>query len=181
MIHPLDSYRDIHCHDRSRELAGDTVVNLEPGDEMLPGGTYSVGIHPWRTDRPVTCGQLRRLVMMARDVRTVAIGEAGIDRLRGGSVECQRRLFVLHARLAAGLSKPLIIHCVRAYDIVLAEARRLRPRPGMWIMHGFRRNVELARQLLAAGIDISVKEADLPRYASLPRDRVHVETDAQGA
>lgn len=180
MTHPLNKYSDIHSHDRSQALAGHTVVNITPGDLMLPGGTYSVGIHPWDTDTPVNLGSLRSLVTMARDPRVVAIGEAGFDRLRGADIATQTAIFRFHARLAARLGKPLIIHCVRAYDLLLAEARRFRPKPGMWIVHGFNRNETLARQLLDAGIDLSMPAERLgsSRYADLPAQRLHTETDS---
>lgn len=180
MTHPLHKYSDIHSHDLSQALTGRTVVNITPDDTMLPGGTYSVGIHPWSTDRPVSLGTLRRLVAMAHDPRVVAIGEAGFDRLRGGDIASQTSFFRFQARLAARLDKPLIIHCVRAYDLLLAEAKRFQPAQGMWIVHGFNRNEALARQLLDAGIDLSMPAERLnsPRYASLPPTRLHPETDS---
>lgn len=180
MTHPLHKYSDIHSHDRSQALTGHTVVNITPNDHMLPDGTYSVGIHPWDTDTPVSLGTLRRLVAMAHDSRVAAIGEAGFDRMRGGDIAAQTAVFRFQARLAARLGKPLIIHCVRAYDLLLAEARLFRPVAGMWIVHGFNRNETLARQLLDAGIDLSMpaERLDSPRYAALPKERLHTETDS---
>lgn len=180
MTHPLHKYSDIHSHDRSQALTGHTVVNIIPGDPMLPGGTYSVGIHPWDTDTPVSLGTLRSLVTIAHDSRVAAIGEAGFDRMRGGDIATQTAVFRLQARLAARLGKPLIIHCVRAYDLLLAEAKRFCPAQGMWIVHGFNRNETLARQLLDAGIDLSMPAERIksPRYATLPPTRLHTETDS---
>ncbi len=180
MTHPLDRYSDIHSHDSSRALRGDTVVNIDPGTPMLPGGTYSVGIHPWNTDTPITLSQLKQLVRDARDPRVVAIGEAGFDRLRGGSADIQSALFDFHARLAQRLGKPLIIHCVRAYDSLLAATRRHRPSPDMWIVHGYNRNATLARQLVDAGLHLSFNLArPIPQAISdsIPATYIHRETD----
>ncbi len=179
MTRPLDRYSDIHSHDRTRELCGDTVVNIVPGESMLPGGTYSVGIHPWESGRAITLTELKSLVSMARDPRVVAIGECGFDRLRGGSPEAQRRLFDFQARLAARIGKPLIIHCVKSDDRLLSAARRLRPAEGMWIVHGFRGKPEAARQLLRAGLSLSLGE----RYneataAAIPPERLYRESDS---
>jgi len=181
MTHPLDIYSDIHSHDRSQALTGHTVVNIEPGEAMLPSGTYSVGIHPWATERPVSLEMLRHLVKAAHDPRVVAIGEAGFDRMRGGDMAVQAALFDFQARLAKRVGKPLIIHCVRAYDLLLAAARRQHPMPGTWIVHGFNRNAILGRQLLEAGIDLSMpaERRHSPRYATLPAHRIHTETDSQ--
>ncbi len=115
---------------------------------------------------------------MARDNRVVAIGEAGFDRMRGGDPACQAAVFDFQARLARRVGKPLIIHCVRAYDMLLAAARRHCPDPGMWIVHGFRKKPELARQLLDAGIDLSMRAEHIERYPDIPRERIHTETDA---
>ena len=175
---PLGGYSDIHSHDKSRATAGDTVVCVEPGDVPEPGGTYSVGIHPWSTERAVGLSELKALVRLARDERVVAIGECGFDRLRGGDIEVQRRLFRLHARLAKETGKPLIIHAVRANDLLLAEAAALRPEPGMWIVHGFRGKPEAARQLLRAGLALSLgRQYNKASEAVIPAERLYRESD----
>ena len=45
-------------------------------------------------------------------------------------------------------------------------------------MHGFRKKPELARQLLDAGIDLSMRAEHIERYPDIPRERIHTETDA---
>ena len=153
----LSRYTDIHTHDLSRALDGDAIVSVEPGAELAPGGTYSVGIHPWSTTSPVTLAQLRALVRAARDTRVVAVGECGFDCLRGGAPDIQRRLFDFHARLAEHVGKPLIIHAVRSVDELMVARRRLRPTVE-WVIHGFRGKPELARQLIRAGYSLSSRE-----------------------
>ncbi|MDO4320777.1 MAG: TatD family hydrolase [Bacteroidales bacterium] len=178
MTRALDRYNDIHSHDRARALDGDTVVNIEPGQTMLDGGTYSVGIHPWNTDRPITLTQLRQLITAARDPHTVAIGECGFDVLRGGHIDIQQRLFNLHARLAEQTGKPLIIHAVRSYPQLFDAIRRHHPTVE-WIIHGFRGKPETARQLVAAGYSLSLGNKynpDVP--AIINPDRLYRETDS---
>lgn len=175
---PLGQYSDIHSHRADLAERGDTVVCITPDDEMLPNGTYSVGIHPWDSE-DVTLSDLKRLISIARDPRVVAIGECGFDRLRGASIEVQNSLFDFHARLAKRLGKPLIIHSVRADDLLLAAARRLRPETGQWIIHGFRGKPETARLLLRAGFSLSLGERFNPETLSvIPTDRLYRETDA---
>ena len=175
----LHRYTDIHSHRRADALRGDTVVCIEPGEAMEPGGTYSVGIHPWSTaSGPVAQETLEQLAAQTRDSRVVAIGECGFDRLRGGDMAEQQRLFEFQARLAAELGKPLIIHCVRAFDLLLGEAKRLKPEPGSWIVHGFRGKPELARQLLDAGLGLSLgKHYNAATAAMIPDERKYCETD----
>lgn len=178
MTRALDRYADIHSHDRARALDGDTIVNIEPGQTMLDGGTYSVGIHPWNTDRPIALSQLRELVRAARDPRVAAIGECGFDALRGGPADVQQRLFDLHARLAEQTRKPLVIHAVRAYPQLFDAIRRHRPTVE-WIIHGFRGKPETARQLVAAGYRLSLGTRHNPAVpATINPDSLYRETDA---
>lgn len=176
---PLDTYADIHSHMMSKALDGTTLVSAEPDDRLLPEGHYSLGIHPWHS-AGISCTLLRRLVATARLPQVKAIGEAGIDRLKGADPDAQIRLFVFHARLARQLGKPLIIHCVRAWDILLQCARALRPAPGTWIVHGFRGKPALARQLLDAGLALSFGRRYNPEsMAATPSSRMYRETDRQ--
>ena len=176
---PLHKFKDIHSHDTSLALRGDTVVSVSPGHAILPDGNYSVGIHPWDTETPVTLSQLKNLVATARLPQVVAIGECGFDRLRGADTSRQAALFDFHARLARRLGKPLIIHAVRADDLLLAAARRLRPEPGTWIIHGFRGKPAAARQLLDAGFSLSLGKHFNPLSRQIiPDDRLYFESDA---
>jgi len=51
--------------------------------------------------------------MLARCERVVAIGEAGFDRLRGGSPAVQREAFVAQSKIAEAVGKPLVLHVVK--------------------------------------------------------------------
>lgn len=126
------------------------VVNRAPDALEQPGMLYSVGVHPWDAD---TCnsGALEDAVSSRQ---TVAVGETGLDSLRGPDIATQTRVFLLHAELAEKYRKPLIIHCVKQLDAILALRRRLNPSQP-WIMHGFRGKPQQAVQLLRAGFYIS--------------------------
>lgn len=176
---PLEKYADIHSHRPELAQRGDTIVSISPDDEMLSAGTYSVGIHPWSTaDGRPTLAALKRLVTKARDQRVVAIGECGFDRIRGGDVALQTALFDFHARLARKLDKPMIIHSVRADDLLLAAVRRHRPVPGQWIIHGYRGKPDAARRLLQAGLALSFGKKHNPSTLAItPPERAYHETD----
>jgi len=178
MTRALDRFKDIHSHDRARALDGDTVVNITPAQPLREGGTYSVGIHPWDTDHPVSLSMLKKLVHAARDPRVVAIGECGFDNLRGAPADIQRRLFDLHARLAEEVAKPLVIHAVRAYPQLFDAIRRHRPSVE-WIIHGYRGKPETARQLVAAGYRLSPGERHHPDItATISPEKLYNETDS---
>mgnify|MGYP000011099964 CR=1 FL=1 len=141
---------DIHTH-RPAPAPG-RIVNIDPSEPfgpLLPCQTYSVGIHPWHADLADMFGEVERL---AACPAVVAIGETGLDKRRGPSPDIQIPLFRRHIELAEAVGKPLIVHCVGAWQELLAL-----PRPRvMTIIHGFRGKPELARQLTAAGFFLSL-------------------------
>ena len=85
--------------------------------------------------------------------------------------------------MPAGNKKPLVIHCVKAWDELLASHRNLKPETP-WLVHGFRGKKELAlQQLLSKGMYLSFwfdfvlrpESAELLRF--LPKERIFLETD----
>lgn len=167
---------DFHTHDLARR---DAIVNLPEGAEVPPEGRFSVGIHPWEAGG-LTPQRWAWVEQAADDPRVVAIGECGLDALRGPSMEEQEELFAAHARLASRLAKPLIIHCVRASDRLLRLNKQLRG-DSLWIVHGFRGKEAAGRQLLDAGLHLSVGASTPPAVAralaAYAPGRVHLESD----
>lgn len=160
---------DTHTH----HLRHDAWVNRAPGDILEPGYTYSVGIHPWYADS----FDLRALEEAAAHEAVAAIGETGLDTLRGPSLEVQEPVFRAHVKLSESLGKPLVIHCVKAFDRLMALKKELKPTQP-WIIHGFRGKPQQAGQLLRAGFNLSLGPNFNPETARvIPSDRLHIETD----
>lgn len=114
---------------------------------------------------------------MLQHKQVVAVGETGIDRLRGGTIERQIELFKTQATLAESLRLPLIIHAVRSFDIILYIRKQLQPQQ-KWIIHGFRNNAATAMMLLQAGCDLSFGEHFQPEaLRTTPIDRLWIESD----
>lgn len=138
---------DLHTHRRQKDVRA--VVTLAPEDAVDDWPMCSVGIHPWTVD-----GKWReRMPMLRQQVvkpNVVAIGECGLDWLRGGSREEQLACFKAQAELAAELGKPLIVHCVKAWEELLKCRVQTRA-----IVHGFRGKPQLAAMLLKAGFELS--------------------------
>ena len=125
------------------------VDTLFPRDEKL-----SCGIHPWYIQEgDVQLEALKNYLDSSENI--VAIGEAGLDKLHSPvSLARQQDIFHQQALLAEEYGKPLLIHCVKAWEEVLREKKSLRPSVP-WILHGFRGKGELARQLLREGFCLS--------------------------
>jgi TatD DNase family protein len=143
---------DIHTHNVNAENA---LISVTP--DMLPlhsTNCYSVGLHPWDTVS-VTDSDLETLKTTAIQNNVYAIGECGIDKLRGASLEIQKKIFENHIRLSEDLCKPLIIHQVKSIDEIFFYRKKYSPSQ-RWLIHGFRGNIITAKQLLKVGIEFSL-------------------------
>lgn len=164
---------DIHTHDKSRINA---IINIYPHEPLIEGAYHSVGIHPWHTI-DVDSSTIKKLNIHAAHPQVVAIGETGIDALKGASIEKQIEIFRLHVELSEQHKKPLIIHCVKAFNEIITLKKQLRPSMP-WIIHGFRGKPQLASQLINQGFYISLGEHFNPLSASIiPIDHLLFETD----
>lgn len=170
----ITEFRDIHTH--RLDAGDDSIINLPQGAPLPDSGYFSVGIHPWDSTT-ATEADMEEIERLAGHPRVVAIGETGIDTLRGAPVERQRELFERHIELSERVGKPLILHVVRAFPEIIRLRRMHKPRQ-RWIVHGFRGKPELARELLRHGFDISIgREYNAAAAAIIPPDRLFHETD----
>lgn len=143
----------------------------------IAGRNVSLGIHPWHiTD---SWGQqFAAIKEAATQQNVIAIGECGLDKLKSpANIELQKEIFRAHAILSEQFKKPLIIHCVKAYDELIAIHKELSPSQA-WIIHGFRGKPEQAVQLARAGFYISLGEQFNPDSAkTIPADKLFIESD----
>lgn len=164
---------DIHTHNGT-DAAG-TIFNS--GCNYITGRNISIGIHPWHINDNWK-SELASIAEWAKFTNVVAIGECGLDMLKSpADIELQEEIFLTHAQLAEEMQKPLIIHCVKAYDRLMALRKELKPRQA-WIIHGFRGKPQLAAQLVNAGFNISLGERFNPDSAkAIPTNKLFIESD----
>lgn len=155
---------DIHTH-RFEQQSGDvvSVVNMDAGNSGPLPPFCSMGIHPWKVtqDWRVQLHQLEQCFLlfdkMDKSVNVVAIGECGLDRLRGIDIKVQMDCLSAQLELAKKRNKMVIIHCVRAWSELMQVVNpATMPRPV--IIHGFRGKPELAQQLIQKGFHLSFGE-----------------------
>lgn len=94
---------------------------------MDRGYYYSVGIHPWELTEHNAGQLLDYLKQQLRKKQFVAAGEAGLDKLAVASMELQLTVFKAQVRLSEEYGLPLIIHCVKAMDELLAVKKNFVP------------------------------------------------------
>jgi TatD DNase family protein len=184
-----DDYIDIHNHGATPCAGHFQVENLMTHENRIPdnekGLTYSIGIHPWFLTPENFKQQIAIVAQYANHRNLIALGEAGFDRLKGPEAIIQKKAFREHVRIADEVSKPLFVHCVRAWDELLSENKNLKPSTP-WIIHGFRGKKELALQLISKGMYISfwfdfvLRPESAKLLKNLPIDKIFLETDGSG-
>ena len=163
-----DDIIDCHTHNRNADGNLRAVVCCSPNDGMENLPAFSLAIHPWDVDEAwktkfsLLEHRIEELQTNNNISRLFAIGETGIDKLRGGTLELQIACFEAHLRLAETLEKPVIIHCVKAFEEIIATLKRCKfQQPA--IFHGFRGKPELAHQLISKGYYLSFGPKFNPR------------------
>lgn len=176
---------DIHTHNLKTgeravlSIEPEALATLpEPSGANRPEVLYSVGFHPWNLPpagpSPDDWALFKRL---AERPDVVAIGECGLDLLKGPILAIQMNAFREQAETADRLGKPLIIHCVKGYEQIISIKKELKPKTP-WIIHGFRGKASVARMLITAGFYLSIGEKFNPQaLAEIPSDRLLLETD----
>lgn len=157
------------------------ILNTSPAEYTIHGSTpenvhFSCGIHPWFADRWVEQLPLLRDAIYQPNV--VAIGEAGLDKLRGADMQTQIAAFRSQIELAVIHQKPLIVHCVKAWEELIALYKEYRNDAVPWILHGYRGNSEQTKQLAKLGFLFSIGEKfnrDSLKY--IPPSSLFCETD----
>ncbi len=152
----MDLY-DIHTYNLLADDSDDPyhsyILNVFPlGFEDAVGSYpkcyFTCGIHPWHSEDAEA--QLQYLEEIASNPHIVAIGETGMDKLKGPDLSIQKQVFERHIQLSEKLKKPLIVHCVKAWEELIALHKQYKPSQP-WIIHGFRGNPELTQQLVKLG------------------------------
>ena len=167
---------DFHTH---RLDATGALIAVDPRRfDPQPGLWYSVGFHPWDNVENLTDSDFDLLRQCAGHPQVLAVGETGIDRLRGGSIALQQDVFIRHLRLAHELGKPVVVHNVKATQDILAARHWADLDDVTLVIHGMRGNTNVARSLLDAGCYLSYG----PRFNAealkiTPMDRLLIETD----
>nr|WP_321776575.1 TatD family hydrolase [uncultured Porphyromonas sp.] len=170
---------DFHTHLYNIErYRGDSTViavrSLMPDEETDDrSDLFTVGIHPMdeqRYDDPEGL-LLRRIDELGE--RFLGIGECGWDRRSSLSMEEQTALVRRHIALADQLCCPLVLHVVGGWHLLLRE-RRTHPE-GVWVVHGFRGNPALLRQLEEAHIEVSLHPQY--RWEEVPKRPFFLESD----
>lgn len=178
---------NIHKHSFRKEKDTITVQNIYPGEgfrAFTGRNFYSVGLHPWHIKSRKENNELLQMVEEALNFdHVLIIGETGLDKVVINDFKEQRRVFKAQVFLAEELRKPLIIHCVRAYNELLEVHKNMRPEMP-WIIHGYNGSLQFTKEFEKRGIFFSFGEdlfwsnqKVIESFQYLPLDKIFLETD----
>ena len=176
-LNAMKGFLNIHTHS---SVHPDTeILSLSPASllENQEAIHVSVGIHPWELTEANADALWEALQKAIEDKRVVAIGECGIDKLKGPSLDLQIALFKKEALLAEAHSIPLVIHCVKAFNELILLKKEIKPMQP-WIIHGFRGKLSLAKDCIRHGFYLSIgTHFQEDALKAIPSDRLFIETD----
>jgi len=170
---------NFHTHNKSENYG---IINIFPGDETIAGKRYSCGLHPWNYSE-IYDKDLSKIEVLAKENKLVAIGETGFDPKSPVDLNLQTKIFQKHVEISEKYNLPLIIHCVKFYNQLIAIKSQIKPE-NVWIIHGFNGKITIAEELVANGFYFSLSEIilkDIGKAARLleiiPTENIFFETD----
>ncbi len=150
----MEPFIDIHTHSIQKQENAWKLCNIFPEQE-IPEMSFSIGIHPWEIAENWQV-QMQQVVAKSQLQNCKALGECGLDKMVKTPLKIQQAVFKAHIDWANELQKPLIIHCVKAYDELLKFVNDIQVPV---IVHDFGKSVELGKQLQEKGIYLSIGKA----------------------
>lgn len=175
-------YFNLHTHQFTNQQDVLELVNQYPQEFDATIPYYSIGIHPLYIDENRLESDFKVVDEKLALPECLALGECGLDKRSETSFELQLSVFERQLALAEKHQKPVVIHCVAAFQELIEIKKRLKISVPM-IVHGFSKKVELAKQLIDNGFYVSfgknlLRNPELESvFQSIPNDRFLLETD----
>ena len=173
---------NFHTHQFTNQPDILELVNQYPQEFNAEIPFYSVGIHPWYIAEDRIDADLKIIEEKLQTGNCPAIGECGLDKRIEVPLDQQIIVFKKQLALAEKYKKPVVIHCVAAFQEVIAIKKEMKISVPM-IIHGFSKNIQIANQLIAAGFYLSfgkylLRNPELKTvFMQIPDDRFFLETD----
>ena len=150
----MTKFINLHTHQFLNLSDVIAVVNQYPWEFNNSIPNYSIGIHPWYIDENRLELDLNTISEKLQLSDCLALGECGLDKRIETPMELQTVVFKRQLELVKQTDKPIILHCVAAFDEVIAIKKELKVENPM-IIHGFSKNKQVANSLLKNGFYLS--------------------------
>ena len=178
----MTKFINLHTHKFSNLSDVIDVVNQYPWEFDASIPNYSIGIHPWYIDENRLESDLEIIKEKLQFNECLALGECGLDKRIEIPLDLQISVFKKQLEIVKQTNKPIVLHCVAAYDEVIAIKREMKIENPM-IIHGFSKNEQVAKSLLNNGFYLSfgkylLRNPDLEKvFTFAPENQVLLETD----
>jgi len=175
-------YINLHTHNYTAKSDIIELVNQYPLEFDVTIPTYSIGIHPWKINEATISEELTIVESKLGLENCLAIGECGLDKRIEVPFELQLSVFENQLKLAEKYRKPVVIHCVAAFQEVIERRQQMNITVPM-IIHGFSKSIELAQQLIDHGFYMSfgkylLRNPELETvFTNMPLEKCFLETD----
>lgn len=173
---------NLHTHKYTNQFNVLELVNQYPQEFDATISYYSIGIHPWFIVEGRIEADLAIIESKLQEVNCLAVGECGLDKRIEVPMELQQMVFERQLLLAQKYQKPVVIHCVAAFQELIAIKKKLNISVPI-LIHGFSKNIQVAKQLVDNGFYISFGKYLLLNqeleavFKSVPNNRFFLETD----
>ena len=172
---------NIHTHHLSNSKKNIEIRNEYPNsqDFLTP---FSIGLHPWFLKKETFENEILLMEQKLQHPNCFAIGECGLDKAIETDFDFQKEIFIQQIHFSEKYQKPVIIHCVRAFQEII-EIRKSQKPSQPWIIHGFQKDKKLAFDLIKNGFYLSFGEAILKNtrvqevILAISMDTFFLETD----
>lgn len=175
-------YINLHTHSFKHPDSVWAICNQYPHEIQINNSYYSIGIHPWHIDENRTDSDLNTIKLKLLDTKCIALGECGLDKKIKTDITTQIDIFESQLELVKQTKKPVIIHCVSAFDELIASKKKI-GLTNTFIIHGFSKNNQVATQLLKQGYYLSFGKHLIHKpevanvFTTIPNEKIFLETD----
>ena len=168
---------DSHSHNLS--LKNVVIFNKSVGSESDVTSFFSFGIHPWNSELIEDNFLIFEQEVLKKNC--LAIGEIGLDKLKGPEISIQIDVFRKQIEISERLQLPVIIHCVKAWNELHLIYKEIQPKQ-TWVFHGFNK-VGILQDVLKTEMMISIGASIFNNIQlqesinSIPNNKLLLETD----
>jgi len=168
---------DFHHHHKIYNYPG--IYNKTTDENALNDGYFSIGLHPkdikddWKK-------YITKIHLIAQNEKCLLIGECGLDCTISMSKEKQIKIFKEQVKIAKNSQKPLILHCVRAFNEIISICKHVKvPK----IIHGFNKRETIAQMLINNDFYMSFGHSIMNNislqniFRKIPKEYFFLETD----
>lgn len=178
----MAKYINIHTHHLKVNENSISLLNIYPQEDPCNNLFFSTGIHPWQIEQSNWLIHLESIEQKLKNPKCIAVGECGLDKNIEIPFELQKEIFEKHIYLSEKFKKPLIIHCVKAYNEMIQLKKQHQPTQ-KWLIHGFNKRFEVCKPLIAHhffisfGVGLLTNKSTQNSFINAPLQFIFLETD----